>query len=64
MNWREEKAFSKGMVAAKMGRSIVANPYTFETPIQSANFWAWKHGFESAMETMDVRHPSDHSKGV
>lgn len=64
MNWREEKAFAKGKVAAKMGRSIIANPYTFETSIQSANFWAWKRGFESAMEAMEDPHTTDHSKGA
>lgn len=59
MNEREKKAFLKGEAAAKMGRQVHANPYTHETSIQSANFWAWKRGFESTMEAMDTIHPRD-----
>ena len=48
MNEREQKAFRKGEIAAKMGRDD--NPYTHATSIQSANFWTWKRGHDAAPE--------------
>lgn len=49
MNPRERAAFAKGTEAAERGKSVQDNPYTHETSIQSANFWAWRHGFDRAV---------------
>lgn len=47
MNEREEKAYAKGVKAAQSAESKYTNPYTHETSIQSANYWAWLAGYRS-----------------
>lgn len=45
MKDRTARAFEKGQSACRRGKLMRDNPYTHETSVQSANFWAWQKGY-------------------
>lgn len=59
MNWRTDKAFEKGKKAYSVGKALGQNPYTHETSIQSANHWAWTHGWRTAATNDPLLDPDE-----